>query len=299
MSISASQVKELREKTGVGMMECKKALEENSGDMEKAIIWLRERGMSRAAKKADRVAAEGIVEVFVNEDKNAGVLIEVNCETDFVSKNQDFLNFVREAAAIALKNKINSVEQLENLKNSKGLLIKDVVPALIATIGENLKVRRVNVLTSENGLIVGYSHMGGKIGSLVRLDGSKDAALVDLGKDIAMHVAAASPKYLVSEQVDKSELEQEKDIARKKLREEGKPEAMIEKIVEGQMNKFYKEVCLMEQAFVKDPGMNIKKLVQEQGKGAKLSGFLRFQLGEGIEKKTQNFAEEVAAVVKG
>jgi elongation factor Ts len=299
MEISASQVKELREKTGVGMMECKKALQENSGDLEKAIVWLRERGMSRAAKKADRVAAEGMVEVYVNEDKNAGVVVEINCETDFVSKNTDFINFAKDVAALALKNKTNTPEKLLGLKLKNGQTVEQTVTSLIATIGENIKIRRVNVLNTDNGTIVGYSHMGGKIGTLVKLDGSKDPAVTELGKDLAMHVAAAVPRYLTPQEVDAGELEQERQIARKKLLEEKKPENLIDKITEGQLNKFYKEVCLLEQPFVKDPNVSVKKLVADSGKGAKLGGFVRYQLGEGIEKKTVNFADEVNAVVKG
>ncbi|MGE0173827.1 MAG: translation elongation factor Ts [Oligoflexales bacterium] len=298
MEISASQVKELREKTGVGMMECKKALQENNGDLEKAIVWLRERGMSRAAKKADRVAAEGMVEVYVNEDKNAGVVVEINCETDFVSKNNDFINFAKDVAALALKNKANSTEKLLALPLKNGQSVEQTITNLIATIGENIKIRRVSVLTSDNGTIVGYSHMGGKIGTLVKLEGSKAPAVVDLGKDLAMHVAASAPRYLKPEEVDALEIEQERQIARKKLLEEKKPENLIEKITEGQISKFYKEVCLLEQPFVKDPAIAVKKLVADSGKGASLNGFVRYQLGEGIEKKTLSFADEVNAVAK-
>lgn len=295
MTISAGMVKDLREKTGVGMMECKKALEENGGDMEKAILWLRERGMSRAAKKADRVAAEGMVEVLVNEDHNAGVLVELNCETDFVSKNDDFKKFAHDMATLALKTQPKNVDDL--LKQKFGAETVDtVLKGLIGKIGENLVLRRVQTIKVNNGTVAGYSHMGGKIGTLVAIEGAKNVALA---KDIAMHTAAAFPRYLVPEQVDNSELEQEKELARKKLAEENKPKDLIEKIVAGQMNKFYKEVCLLEQAFVKDPNITIKKLVDEQAKGGKLTAFGRFQLGEGIEKKKDDFAAEVAAAVKG
>jgi elongation factor Ts len=296
MSITASQVKELREKTGVGMMECKKALEENSGDIEKAILWLRERGMSRAAKKADRVAAEGLVEVFVNDDQNAGVVLEINCETDFVSKNDDFRKFARECAVSALKNNFNSADALLSSKMATGATVKDTLTEMIAKIGENMNVRRCSVLKAPNGVVAGYVHMGGKIGTLVALEGgTKNDALVTLGKDIAMHVAAAAPRYLNSAEVDTVELEQERVLARKKLLEEKKPEAMIEKILEGQMKKFFKEVCLVEQAFVKDPEISVGTLVQKQGGGASLVKFVRYHLGEGIEKKETDFASEVAA----
>lgn len=298
MTISASQVKDLREKTGVGMMECKKALEENGGDLEKAILWLRERGMSRAAKKADRVAAEGIVEVLVNEDQNTGVVLELNCETDFVSKNEDFRKFTADLAAFALKNRPKNAADMLNMKMGAET-VDQVIKGKIATIGENVILRRVTVLSTTNGTIAGYTHMGGKIGALVGLDGAKGADIAELGKDIAMHIAAAAPRYLNSSDVNATELEQEKELARKKLLEEKKPENMIEKIMMGQIAKFYKEVCLAEQAFIKDPNMSINKLVQEKGKGAKLTAFARFQLGEGIEKKQEDFAAEVAAVTRG
>lgn len=293
VQISAGQVKDLREKTGVGMMECKKALEENAGDMEKAIVWLRERGMSRAAKKADRIAAEGVVEVIVNDAGNAAAVLEVNCETDFVAKNEDFRKLVREAAEVALKNNCNDIEKLAEMKLSTGVTIKDTITELIQKIGENMRLRRVLTISAPNGHISSYIHMGGRIGTAVVLEGKKDVA--ELGKDIAMHIAAASPRYLSRNEVDKSELDQEKDIARKKLIEEKKPEAMIEKILDGQMNKFYKEVCLVEQAFVKNPDVSITKLLEGTDKNLKISKFVRYALGEGIEKKQENFAAEVAA----
>lgn len=299
MTITASQVKELREKTGVGMMECKKALEENSGDMEKAILWLRERGMSRAAKKADRVAAEGLIEVYVNDDQNAGVVLELNCETDFVSKNDDFRKFAHECALIALRNDLDSADALLASQMASGGTVKTVLTEMIAKIGENMNVRRCQVFKAPNGLVAGYTHLGGKIGTLVVLDGgTKNAALAELGKDIAMHVAAAAPRCLTSADVNTTELEQERELARKKLIEEKKPEAMIEKILEGQMKKFFKEICLVEQPFVKEPDMAVGALVQKNGGGAKLAAFARFQLGEGIEKKETDFAAEVAAQLK-
>jgi elongation factor Ts len=293
VQISAGQVKDLREKTGVGMMECKKALEENGGDMEKAIVWLRERGMSRAAKKADRIAAEGVVEVLVSPDATAAVALEVNCETDFVAKNEEFRKMVRDVAQIALSKKINDIEKLSEEKLPSGASVKDTIAGLIQKIGENMRLRRVQTISAPNGHISAYIHMGGRIGTAVVLEGKK--GVEDLGKDIAMHVAAAFPRYLNPEQVDRSELDQEKDIARKKLIEEKKPEAMIEKILDGQMKKFYKEVCLLEQAFVKNPDMSITKLLESNDKALKLTSFIRWGLGEGIEKKQENFAAEVAA----
>ncbi len=295
VTISASMVKDLREKTGVGMMECKKALEENTGDMEKAIVWLRERGMSRAAKKADRVAAEGMVHFVIGDKNDSAVLLEINCETDFVSKNDDFKNFVAETAKVALAQSINDVEKLSAVKLSSGSTVDETIKGLIQKIGENMRLRRVAVINTPNSVISGYSHMGGKIGTLAVLEGATGGQVTEVGKDIAMHIAAAFPRYLNRTEVDQSELAQERDIARKKLVEEKKPEAMIEKILEGQMNKFYKEVCLVEQAFVKDPDISITKLLEKTDKNLKLTKFLRFQLGEGIEKKQENFAAEVAA----
>lgn len=298
MTISASMVKELREKTGVGMMECKKALEENSGDMEKAILWLRERGMSRAAKKADRVAAEGLIKVATADDGKSGVLVELNCETDFVSKNDDFMKFLDETANIALTKKIGSADELLTAKMANGSDVKTNLTEMIAKIGENMTLRRVQVLSTSNGVVSGYTHMGGKIGTLVVLEGATGADVNELGKDLAMHVAASAPRFLVESEVNAAELEQERELARKKLQEEGKPADMIDKILVGQMKKFFKEVCLVEQPFIKDPGVTVTKHVENTKKGVKVAAFARFQLGEGIEKKKENFAEEVAAQLK-
>ena len=297
MAVTAAQVKELREKTGVGMMECKKALTENDGDIEKAILWLRERGMSRAAKKADRVTAEGLVQVAVNDAGNAAAIVEINCETDFVAKNVDFQEFATKASQIALEKQINSVEALK-AETIDGTSVADTLTALIAKIGENLNLRRVAAVSTSNGTIASYIHMGGKIGALVVLEGDAAASANEVAKDIAMHVAAAAPRYLKSDDVNTDEVEQEKELARKKLEEEGKPADLIEKILVGQVNKFYKEICLIDQAFVKDPSLSVQKYVDQNAKGAKISSFVRFQLGEGIEKRKENFADEVAAQLK-
>jgi elongation factor Ts len=281
------------------MMECKKALAETSGDMEKALLWLRERGLSRAAKKADRVAAEGVVEFFITEDANAGALIEFNCETDFAAKNEAFRAMAKELAILAVKTASDSVETLGAAKLPNGTAAKDAVANLIATVGENMTLRRVKYVRAQNGTVAGYNHMGGRIGTLVVIEGAQGPKALEAGKDIAMHVAAASPRYLKSSEVNTAELAQERELAKKKLEEQGKPAAMIEKIVEGQMSKFYKEVCLLEQAFVKDPNLSITQVLKEKvGGTATLTQFVRFQLGEGIEKKQENFAEEVAAAAR-
>lgn len=297
MAVTAAQVKELREKTGVGMMECKNALQENNGDIEKAILWLRERGLSRAAKKADRVTAEGLVKVLINDSQNAGVLLELNCETDFVSKNEDFQNFSEALARLALDQKINDIEVLKEAQLN-GEKVSDALTALIARIGENINLRRVRSFSTDSGIVAGYTHMGGKIGTIVVLEGSTDESVKELARDLAMHVAASAPRYLSSEDVDPAELEQEKELARKRLQEENKPADLIEKILGGQIQKFYKEVCLVEQAFVKDANQSVKQLLKDLGKGAKITAFARFQLGEGVEKKKENFADEVAAQLK-
>ena len=298
MTITAGMVKELREKTSVGMMECKKALEENGGDLEKAVLWLRERGLSRAAKKADRVAAEGIVQIAISQDAHTGVVVEFNCETDFVSKNEDFTKFAADVATLALAQQISDVDALKSAKLADGETVEGRMTTLIAKLGENMKVRRLGLLKTSKGVVAGYTHMGGKIGSLVLLEGAEGQEVQELGKDLAMHSAAAGPRYLKSEEVDASEIETEKELGRKKLAEEGKPENMWEKILVGQVNKFYKEIVFIEQAFVKDPGQSIKQVVAEKGKGAQLTGFQLFKLGEGIEKKKENFADEVAAVLR-
>ncbi len=297
MTISASMVKELREKTGVGMMECKKALEENQGDLEKAILWLRERGLSRAAKKADRVASEGIVKVLVSDDGRTGVVVELNAETDFASKNAEFVQFADDVAKIALQNKVGDLDALNSLKMGNDT-VENNLKGLIAKIDENMKVRRVALLTTTKGTVAGYTHMGGKIGSLVLLSGAEGPEVQELGKDLAMHAAAAAPRYLKPEEVSAEEIETEKDLGRKALLEQGKPENMHEKILQGQINKFFKEICFAEQAFIKDPSITVSKLVAEKGKGASLSSFHLFKLGEGIDKKKENFADEVAAALR-
>jgi elongation factor Ts len=294
MAITAAMVKELREKTGVGMMECKKALAEVEGDMEKAVVWLREHGMARAAKKEGRVAAEGLVEVFVNPEQTAGVLVELNCETDFVSKNEEFRALAHDIAKLAYQHKAKDHEELLGLKIG-AQTVKETLTELIAKIGENMNLRRVKVLHATNGVVTGYSHMGGRIGTLVVLEGATGADVVEIGKDLAMHVAAAAPRYLVETEVNAEELNQEREIARKRLEEEGKPAELVEKILVGQMKKFYKEVCLIEQAFVKDQNVTVQKHVDSTKKGLKIASFGRFQLGEGIEKKKEDFAAEVAA----
>lgn len=300
--ISAQMVKELRDRTGAGMMDSKKALTETNGDIEKAIEILREKGLAQAAKKAGRIAAEGVVATYVSDDmKNAG-MVEFNCETDFVSLNEEFKAAANEFAKIASTTTTSDVEEFKNEKMEDGMTITEKITALIAKIGENMNLRRFTKMNIEDGVISSYIHMGGKIGVLVPLKAenpSEDAQKV--AKDIAMHVAATNPLFLNKDQVDNSTLEKEKEIYRVQALNEGKPENIVEKMVMGRVNKYYKEVCLVDQAFVKNPDLSVEKYIQEESKKLgklEIVDFVRFEKGEGIEKKEEDFAAEVAAQMK-
>ena len=291
-AITASMVKELRTSTGAGMMDCKKALTEADGDMAKAVDILREKGLSQAAKKAGRIAAEGAVVSYVSEDGKVGVIVEVNCETDFVGHNESFQTL---AKSIAKEIAVAAPADVDALLASEmdGKTVKDVVTEAIAKIGENISVRRFERFESAEGQVYSYIHGGGKIGVLVDMKGG-DA---ELGKDVAMQVAAAIPSYLDRSQVPAAELEHEKEVLSEQARNEGKPEKIIEKMVIGRINKYYKEVCLLDQEFIKDGDLTIAKLLKS--KGAEVARFARFQLGEGIEKKQENFAEEIQKQING
>ena len=292
--VTASQVKDLREKTGAGMMDCKKVLTETDGDMEKAIELLRERGIAKAAKKSSRVAAEGIVEAYVTEDGKVGSLVEVNAETDFVAKNDEFKSFVEDVTKqVALTNP----SDVEALLASKSMAepdktVKEVLTGKIATIGENMTIRRF-VRFESTGLVEKYIHGEGKIGVLVELENGD----TELAKDICMQIAAAKPEFLDRESVPAERVEKEMEILKVQAMNEGKPAEIAEKMVQGRLGKFYGEFCLVEQDFVKNPDMKIKQLLES--KGAKIIRFARFEKGEGIEKKEENFAEEVAKQIKG
>ena len=287
MAITASMVKDLRTKTGAGMMDCKKALVEAEGDMEKAVDILREKGLSQAAKKASRVAAEGAVVSAISADGKVGTIVEVNCETDFVGSNDDFRAL---AARIAQQIIAVNPADVEALLASEmdGKAVKDQVTEAVAKIGENISVRRFGRYERAEGAAYSYSHGGGKIGVLVAMKGA-DA---ELGKDVAMQVAAANPSYLDRTQVPQAEIEHEKEVLAVEARNEGKPEKIIEKMVLGRINKYYKEVCLVDQEFIKDGDLTIAKLLKS--KNAEVVRFARFQLGEGIEKKQDDLAAEVA-----
>lgn len=287
MNITASMVKDLRTQTGAGMMDCKKALVEAEGDIAKAVDILREKGLSQAAKKASRVAAEGAVGSAVSEDGKTGTILEVNCETDFVGTNEDFRNL---AASIADQILAANPADVEALLDSEidGKKVRDLVTEAVAKIGENISVRRFVRYESAEGKVYSYIHGGGKIGVLVEMIGADD----ELGKDIAMQVAAANPSYLDRTQVSRDEIDHEKEVLAVEARNEGKPENIIEKMVIGRINKYYKEVCLVDQEFIKDGDLTISKLLKS--KNASVVRFARYQLGEGIEKKQDDLAAEVA-----
>ena len=291
--ITASQVKDLREKTGAGMMDCKKVLTETDGDMEKAIELLRERGIAKAAKKSDRIAAEGLVTAFVTDDGKIGEVAEVNAETDFVAKNEEFRTFAADVAKqVALKNP-KDVEELlaQKFIEDETKTVNEVLTNKIATIGENMSIRRFERFET-TGLVEKYIHGDGKIGVLVELENGDS----ELAKDICMQIAAAKPEYLNKEAVPAERLDKEMEILKAQAMNEGKPEAIAEKMVQGRVQKFYSEICLVEQEFVKNPDQKIKDLLAS--KNAKVVRFARFEKGEGIEKKEENFAEEVMKQIK-
>lgn len=299
--ITAQAVKELRERTGAGMMDCKKALSQTNGDMEKAVEFLREKGLAAAAKKAGRIAAEGLVETYVSEDKKNAGIVEVNCETDFVAINADFKEFAKNLAKMASVTDATTVEEFVASKYiaDETKTISEVLTGLIATIGENMNVRRFQKFTSDNGSIGSYIHGGGRIGVLAQVSCEKDSEVIDvLAKDLAMQVAAANPLFLNEASVDQEAIAKEREIYRVQALNEGKPEKIVDKMVDGRIKKYYKEVCLVDQVWVKNPDLTISKLVAEKSKElgvpVEVVRFVRFEKGEGIEKKEENFAEEVA-----
>ena len=291
--VTAALVKELREKTGAGMMDCKKVLTETDGDMEKAIELLRERGIAKAAKKSGRVAAEGLVEAVISEDGKTGAIIEVNSETDFVAKNEEFKTFVENVANQVLKTNPKDVEELlaQPAMFEEGKTVQESLVGKIATIGENLTIRRFARFESE-GLVEKYIHGDGKIAVLVNMKKGDST----VAKDICMQIAAARPEYVRREEVPEERVAKEMEILKVQTMNEGKPEAIAEKIVQGRIGKFYEEICLVDQAFVKDPNMKISELLKQ--KDAEVAEFARFEKGEGIEKKEENFAEEVMKQIK-
>lgn len=303
-AITAKLVKELRDVTSAGMMDCKKALSETDGDIEAAIDWLRMKGIAKADKKAGRVAAEGLV--AVETDGTSGALVEVNSETDFVARNEGFQAAVSKIVAAAV-----SVENTEELRNAHidGKTVTDYLTALVAKIGENMSLRRMEKLSVTDGVVEGYIHNAaapgmGKIGVLVALESTGDKAkLNELAKKIAMHIAATSPLALTTDELDQEIVEKERKALKDEALESGKPEAIVDKMVEGRMVKFFKESVLMTQMFVMDPDRNIEQVVADEAKAlgtdVKMTGYIRMEVGDGIEKKEEDFAAEVAAAVKG
>jgi len=305
-NITAAQVKALREKTGAGMMDCKKALVEANGDEEKAIEILRKKGLSKAAKKADRNAAEGRVEIYITPEMKKGSIVEVNCETDFVAKTDEFVEFVNETVKTINANDIDDAESLNKAPFGEGTF-EEELKVKIAKIGENIVVRRMATITApENGIVNGYIHAGGRVGVLVAAacDSEKTCdAIKDTLKDIAMHIAAMKPQYLNPQSVPADVIEKEKEIAKAQLLKEGKPENVIDKIIPGKIKKFYQDVCLTEQEYVKAEKKEsvaeaLNKAAKAAGGSAKLVDFIRFEVGEGLVKNGCTLADEVAEALK-
>ena len=288
--ISASMVKELRETTGAGMLDCKKALEASNGNMEDAITWLREKGISKAAKKASRIAAEGLAVTLVKGNK--AVIVEVNSETDFVAKNEEFKSLVETIAKVVLDSDVDSVEEANKL-TCDGKTIDELVIEKTSTIGEKLSFRRFQIVTKEDSEVFGtYSHMGGKIATLTKLSCDEE-----LAKDIAMQVAAMRPLYLDRDEVPSEVLEKEREILKEQAENEGLDKSKIDMIVNGRINKYYEEVCLVDQGFIKENKMKVSKYVES--KGSKIISFVRYEVGEGMEKREENFADEVMKQING
>jgi len=291
MAITAALVKELRERTGAGMMECKKALVETNGDIDEAIDQMRKSGMAKADKKSGRVATEGLLAIRASDDNKTAIIVEVNSETDFVSKADDFIAFVDSVADLVLAEKPADLDALLAAKLPDGTTVEDARKALIAQLGENMSVRRFEIINAK-GQVAAYSH-GSRIGVLIDVEGGDEA----LGKDLAMHVAASRPICVDGSNVPQEELDKEKEIYTAQAQDSGKPAEIIEKMVQGRIKKFLKEITLLGQPFVKDPDQTVEKLLKD--KGATVASFVRLEVGEGIEKKEENFADEVMAQVKG
>ena len=303
-AVTSAMVKELRERTSAGMMDCKKALVESDGDMDKAIEWLREKGLSQAAKKASRIAAAGVVAQYISEDGTVGVIVEVNCETDFVAKTDNFVNFCNNVAKHIAKANPADVDTLltQAFVDDASKTVSDLVSEATVAIGEKISIRRF-ARYETTGVVSTYIHMGGKVGVLVEVSTDKqDDEIKVFAHDLALQIAAAKPEAVRREEVDAAKLEKEKEILRAQAINEGKPEKIVDRMVEGRIEKYYKEVCLLEQPFVKDGDKSIKGLMAEVAKatGANLDvvRFARFERGEGIEKRQDNFAEEIAAQMK-
>lgn len=303
MAVTAKLVKELREMTGAGMMDCKKALVETDGDVEKAVEVLREKGLAKAAKKAGRIAAEGLVRTAFSADHKTAAVIEVNSETDFVAKNPEFIEFVETLAEKALDEKETSMESFMALPYEGEETVQDALTAKISTIGENMNIRRFKKLDTEGVVYTGYIHGGGKIGVIVGIETDATAEEIEVvGKDVAMQVASMNPKFVKEDEVDQAWLESETEIARQQLLNEGKKPELLDRIIPGKIKAILKEVCLVDQKFVKNGDITVAQYVDEEakkiGKSMKVVEMVRYEVGEGIEKKEEDFAAEVAAQMK-
>lgn len=304
MVITAKMVSELRERTGVGMMDCKKALVKTDGDIDKAIEILREKGLAAAAKKAGRVAAEGLISTYITEDHKVGAIVEFNCETDFVAKNDDFITMSNNLAKQAAVSSASSVEEFaaEKYIADESITVQDAISALIAKLGENMTLRRFGKITADKGIVSSYIHGGGRIGVLVNVESDNNNVLAEVAKELTLQVAATNPLYMVREEVAQDALDKEKEIYKQQALNEGKPEKVVEKMVEGRIQKYYKEICLMEQLYIRNQDINIKKFIEEKskenGSEIRIASYVRFEKGEGIEKKEEDFAEEVRKQMK-
>ena len=299
MNITAAMVKELRESTGAGMMDCTKALVNSEGDMAKAVDYLREKGLAAAAKKESRIAAEGVVGTYICNKCGVGAMVEVNCETDFVANTPDFKELVETIAKTIIVSNPADVDALLNCKvaGDDTQTVSEMITGKVAKIGEKMTVRRFVRYEAEGGLVESYIHMGGKVGVLLKATGENTETVHEVLHDVALQIAAASPvaaEYVTRDQVRADHLEHEKEILIAQARNEGKPEKIIEKMVTGRINKFYQEVCLMEQPFVKDPDMSVEKMINAKAPGTKIVAFTRYKMGDGLEKKVNDLAAEVA-----
>ncbi len=299
--ISAKVVMDLRGRTGCGMMDCKKALAECEGDIEKAIDYLREKGLAKAAKKQSRIAAEGVVGAYICEKCGTGALVEVNCETDFVANTPEFKGMVQEIAKTIVIANPADVETLGEIKMENGMTVNELITEKTAKIGEKITVRRFARYDGANGIVDSYIHVGGKVGVLVLAEGEKNDTVKEVLHDVALQIAAASPvapEYVTRAEVKAEHLQHETEILAAQARNEGKPEKIIEKMVQGRINKFYEEVCLMEQVFVKDGEMTVEKMINTKAPGTKIVAFTRYKMGDGLEKKVTDLAAEVAEQTK-
>ncbi len=297
MAIKASQVKELRQRSGAGMMDCKKALVEHDGDVEAALLYLQKKGMARAAKKAGRTAAEGLVATVISDDASNGLIIEVNCETDFVSRNDQFKAFVAEAASLAAASDAADIDAFKATNHPDGLTIEDWAKAAVATIGENVQLRRLVRVGGEGKTIGSYIHAGSQIGVLVEVEGQGDAA-GEFARNVAMHVAAANPTVVDPSEIDADAVKRQEDIFTAQVIDMGKPANIAPKIVVGKLNKWRNEISLLKQPYVKEPDQTVGAYQKAVG-GVKVTGFVRYQVGDGIEKAVSNLADEVAAITGG